>query len=162
MCVCVCAHTYESKGSLMGRQRSAKHCFTRQMAATGEAKQKAGVHLGLPREWQGFKHLGHLLLPFQSVSRELQWKWGRQDSSQHLCGMMIPQAADGGLLCYATTLPLYYTLLFAQRSEIDVSMVLVWVGVNCWWERELKQTQRESGLKRLPKSDKELQKLSEK
>lgn len=53
-----------------------------QHPSSGESKSRVkGFHLGLPTTWQNPKHLGHHLVYFRNMNRNLGWKLSSLDSS---------------------------------------------------------------------------------
>lgn len=77
-------------------QKSSIHWLTPQMAPT----EGLGTPPRSPGGWQ--EHLGHLWLLFQAISRQLDWKPSRQDSSRaHKYGMLVRHvpASAAGPLC---------------------------------------------------------------
>lgn len=76
-------------------------------AGPSEVKVRRLKHRpGIPREWQGPKHLGHPLLFSQAIGKELHWKWTVEQKGLELTAIGDAGVTDGSLTCCTTMLAL--------------------------------------------------------
>lgn len=92
--------------------------------------QEPGTRLGLPRAWQGSKHLSHQLLPPGAfISRVLDWKWWWDYISSTLIGSMCVPSSN---LSHCATTHTIRSAFLEQIAKLQAITAVTWSVMPRW------------------------------